>query len=152
MNWIELIERYVSDTEMRCRFFPPAAPADMGEVERIVRITLPAELRDLLAQTNGVTLQEKEDGGEWETFQSLIWSTERILAGNHRFKQERSERHPHDPEPSNSLLAFSEVGNGDLFAFHVGGDNSIVYWDHEDDTVRVAYPSLPAFIEGWRGE
>jgi hypothetical protein len=143
MDWRALINSHVANAATRCVFAPPARPETLTTAEQTLHITLPLALRDLLEQTDGVDLQMRIRG-DWQTYQALVWPVEEIISNTQRFRQEHRLAAPTD------VLPFSELGNGDLFAFRTRqDDNSIVVWDHEDDSLTPAYSSLQDFIEQW---
>lgn len=131
--------------------FNPAAPEEaVLDAEERLAVSLPAELRTLLEETNGV--KESMDLPEGSTVIGyLIWPVERITEDNLRF---RSDPHNRDTlMPFDHLLFFADAGNGDQFAYAVVNGSArrpyIYAWNHEDDSRKWVAPSLRQFIEWW---
>ncbi len=134
--WRELIQ----SLEPEATFFPPATAIDIAEVETALEVTLPDDLKSLLAESNGVD-------GNYDL--PIIWSTDGIQERNREMRLT-----PHFREmymSFDSLLFFTDAGNGDLFAFRMlQGTNrrqDIFVWDHEDDGRTRAAPSLKDYLE-----
>jgi len=133
---------YVLSLTADAVFGPPADDAALRETEGRLGVLLPAELRSLYAQTNGVL-------GEHEL--ALIWPVERLLGDNLMFRT-----HADFPElymPFDPLLFFADAGNGDQFAFTVlAGEvrrRDVFVWDHETDARVWAAPDLRLYLEWW---
>ncbi|MFF9813532.1 SMI1/KNR4 family protein [Streptomyces sp. NPDC014006] len=93
-------EAYVGAT-----FRDPVLSVDLEEAERSLGESLPQELKNLLSETDGITGRTSSDA---------VWSLERIVRDNLRFRRERSfvELYmPFDP-----FLFFGDNGGGDQFA------------------------------------
>lgn len=139
--WRELIRTL----EPAAQLVSGASKTQLLELERTFHLTLPADLKTLLGESNGV-----RDAYGF----CLIWSTEEIA----RYKQEmRTLSQYNTYDPFIDFFFFADAGNGDRFAFplHEGKvDSSIVLaWDHEDDRRRPVASSLQSYLEGWlRGE
>lgn len=136
--WRELIQ----SLEPAAAFFPPATAIDIAEVETALEVTLPDDLRSLLSESNGVS-------GMYDL--PIIWSTDTLQARNREMRLT-----PHFREmymSFDSLLFFTDAGNGDLFAFRIlqgaWGRQDIFVWGHEDDRRARAAPSLKDYLEGW---
>lgn len=137
--WIELIRCSASE----CSFFEPAAWASVSLAEESLDVTFPAELRELLFESNGVQ-------GEYGL--GLVWPIERIVADNLEFRRNSTFRDIY--MPFTSLLFFGDAGNGDQFAFpiHANGKierDDIFAWNHEDDSRKWVAPSLKLFFDWW---
>ena len=140
--WRELIESLISEYT----FYPPADPALIAAIEAALGMTLPDDLKSLLAESNGVD-------GKYGL--GLIWPAERIKADNQMFRS-----YPDFAElymPFDHLVFFADAGNGDHFAFAVRKngtvDGDVFVWNHEDDSrIHVAF-SLRQYLErSCRGE
>ena len=130
--WIELIAGLLPEAE----FAPPAAPAVLDEVERVLAQSLPAELRALLAETDGVL-----DGLRLD----VVWSAGRILADNQAFRT--SEDFAELYAPFDGLLFFGDNGGGDQFAFLTDAHGEGVFvWEHETDTRRKVADGLQDYL------
>lgn len=73
--WRELIERLDPEAE----FHPPATPEKLRAVEAALGVALPADLRDMLLETNGAEVTYGT---------GLVWSAERITNGNLETRRE----------------------------------------------------------------
>lgn len=133
---------FIRILEPDARFTEAATEAQIFELEKILNMHLPRDLRDLLEETNGVT-------GKFGL--QLIWSVEEIGQRNTKMRTE--------PEfmryfmPFDHLIFFADAGNGDVFAFSVIQGNTerpdIFVWNHENDSRSWVAPSLKVFLEWW---
>jgi hypothetical protein len=118
----------------------PASEEELDAVEASLGNRLPADLRSLLRETNGV---KQGDYGY-----DLLWPAARIQADNMTARTSAAFR---AFMPLLNLLFFADAGNGDMFGFAVeaGGDvrDDIYSWDHEDDSREWAAPDLATFLE-----
>ncbi len=136
--WRELVQRLTPD----CEFSPPASPVQITAAEQGLCAALPADLRSLLSESNGIA-------GEYGL--GLVWPVERIAADNLAFRANADFAElymPFDP-----LLFFADAGNGDQFAFCLlAGEvrkDDVFVWNHEDDSRTWAAPSLERYLEWW---
>jgi hypothetical protein len=119
----------VSALEPAAQFSNPAATDDIRAIERDLSVSLPHELRQLLAESNGIA--DKYGGG-------LIWPADRIVKDNVMFRSSFDGLYM----SFDSLLFFADAGNGDQFAFAIRRgqegelDSDVYVWDHEDDSRR----------------
>src|ERR1700677_4851889 len=108
--WRKFIQSLSGD----CTFNLAAAPRAIAAAERDLKIGFPAELIELLYESNGVQ-------GQYGL--GLIWPVERILADNLSFRTE-----PHFRElymPFDHLLFFGDAANGRPVCFlHSRGRHS----------------------------
>jgi hypothetical protein len=137
--WKELIGAASSDFT----FSDPAAWASVSLAESSLNVAFPAELRELLLESDGV---------EGEYGLNLIWPVERIVADNLRFRQSESFQRLY--MPFSHLLFFGDAGNGDQFAFRICANGriergDIFAWNHEDDSRTWVAPSLKEFFGWW---
>jgi hypothetical protein len=145
MSWRELIEQVVPpDKREEYRITamgPPASPSALADVEAALNVALPAELRSLLEEMNGVH----------DRFFRIILSAEDIQEVNLAFRNDAD--YPELYMPFDCLLFFAESGTGDMFAYAVLAGMvrmpNIYAWNHEDDSRRWVAPSLDIFIEWW---
>ena len=119
-----------------------ASARQLREAETQLGIALPDELRDLLAETDGIVA---------EYGVNLVWPVDRIVADNLAFRANEDFRAlymPFDP-----LLFFGDAGNGDQFAYAILADGvrqrDIFAWDHETDSRSYVAFGLRQLIEGW---
>ncbi|MCR8848221.1 SMI1/KNR4 family protein [Rossellomorea sp. SC111] len=135
MKW----RNYLGSLSEECQFKAPATESEISTIKETLKLELPGKLAQLYNETNGVF-------GNYGI--SYIWSTEQVVRENIfcRTGLEFSEN-------MNSLLFFSDAGNGDLFGYSlVKGriqSENIYIWNHEDRNRRVVSTSLDKFIEGW---
>ena len=119
--WKELIQRMHRD----CEFSPGAASQMIDEAEAKLAIQLPAELRELLLEANGIS---NWGGG-------LIWSVDRIAKRNLEFRAFADFRTLY--MPFDHLLFFGDNGGGDQFAFRILAGKvepqNVYRWCHEND-------------------
>ena len=143
--WIEFIQRVAPVHKGEAyRLYPggpPASPAILDEIETSLNVPLPAELRGLLEEMNGIRYKHG-----W-----IVLSAEYILKSNRSFRD--AEDYPVLFMPFDCLLFCAEAGNGDLFAYRILAGkvrrDDIFVWDHEDDSRTWVAPSLRTFVEWW---
>lgn len=121
--WRELVSRLFGDA----KFHAPATLTQLHQVESALGITLPADLRSLLLESNGVA-------GNYSS--PLVWSTDDIVQQNLAFR--RNSDFAELYMPFDHLFFFGADGGGDQFAYRILGgqirDTSWIYrWDHESD-------------------
>ncbi|WP_327011039.1 SMI1/KNR4 family protein [Dactylosporangium sp. NBC_01737] len=130
--WIELI----TELSPEAQFAPPAGPGALDEVERGLGQPLPAQLRELLAES---------DGALGELSLDVVWSAGRILADNQAFRI--SEDFAELYAPFDGLLFFGDNGGGDQFAFLTDAHGEGVFvWEHETDTRRKVADDLADYL------
>jgi len=138
MNWKEHIAAICAQAS----FSEPAGEQTLSAAETQLGMQLPDELRELLAESNGVR-------GEYEL--ALIWPIERIVADNRLFREDESFKTLY--MPFDGLLFFADAGNGDQFAFAVAGGQvrrpDIFVWNHEEDSRTWLAKDLCDYLEGW---
>lgn len=121
-TWRELIGNAFHDA----KFYIPVSAREIGHAERELGVEFPSELRQLLAESNGVSAHYSAP---------LIWPVEEIIAQNRHFRSSSSFAELY--APFTDLLFFGAEGNGDQFAYRVTNqrvdDTSIYEWDHETD-------------------
>ena len=121
--WRERIGALFGDA----RFSAPAKDDEIRRIERDLTLALPAELKALLQETNGVAANSGSP---------LVWPAGELVEQNRLFRT--------NPEfadlylPFDSLLFFGADGNGDQFAYRILRDrvpetSGIYKWDHESD-------------------
>ncbi|WUD76778.1 SMI1/KNR4 family protein [Streptomyces sp. NBC_00510] len=106
------------------RFKDPVLPAGLDEAERLLGESIPVELKGLLAETDGIVGQTSSDA---------VWSLERIVQGNLKFRQSSSFAELY--MPFDSFLFFGDNGGGDQFAFVLHPARADIFvWQHESDS------------------
>ena len=139
MPWKELIQRLTNEGE----FASSASVDQLARAESSLGVKLPAALRELLDETNGV---------EGEYGLGLVWPLEQIVEDNLMFRSNASFCDIY--MPFDHLLFFADAGNGDQFAFPIHADGvihrpDVFAWDHEDDSRSWVASSLKDYLEGW---
>ena len=152
MAWQEILNKHFvfPDSDTSLEFYPPVSESDIAHAEQEIGVSFPQDLRDLLAETNGVGLHLLLDKPPDDLLIGyLIWPLERIIADNITFRtnsQITSVNMPFD-----SLLFFSDAGNGDHFGYailsHQNRVNRIYRWDHENDSRICIAHSLKDFVQ-----
>lgn len=130
-------------------FYSPASLSSIRQAEIALENPLPAELRELLAATDGVNQRMRIAQGTVE-IGYLIWPIEWISRENRKFRANSLFKSLY--RPFDHLLFFADAGNGDHFGFDLsepGSKSDILAWDHEDDGRKWVAPSLRVFIEWW---
>lgn len=130
----------ISGWTQEATFGAPASDLAILACEAALGQTLPADLADLLRETNGV---------EGEYGAGLIWPVERIQQDNLAFRASTAFRRlymPFDP-----LLFFADTGDGDQLAFVILEDRGpdVFAWNHESDSRTMVAPSLATYLEWW---
>lgn len=136
--WRELIERL----DAEATFHPPATLEQLQAVESRLGVALPAELRDLLLDTNGVEVAYGT---------GLVWPTEEMAKRNLDMRSEWRRGEWAGVMPFDHLLFFGALGNGDLVCFPItaqGVRNRVFLWDHEDDSRTSSATSLADWLRG----
>ena len=72
--WKELIHQLTSE----CKFSEPVSPGRIVAADSSLRVEMPADLRELLCETNGI---------EGEYGLGLVWNLDRIVEENLMFRQ-----------------------------------------------------------------
>lgn len=123
-------------------FGDPATPAALTAVEAALGHRLPIDLRELLAEANGIQ-------GEYGL--GLVWSAERIATDNHLFRTSADFADLY--MPFDGLVFFADAGNGDQFFVSLSGNSEVYVWDHESDSRTWVATTVLGYLEGWmRGD
>ena len=122
-------------------FFAGATSDELADAERQLGVPLPDDLKDLLAETDGVLVSFG---------QHLIWSIAEIVRRN--LEMRTAPPYWEEYMPFDHLLFFGDAGvDGILFAFgmiHGRVRHQHVYmWNPIDDGRGWAAPSLRTYIE-----
>ena len=125
MSWIKTAQELSADY----KFERPANLFAIQEAERKLGAMLPADLRELLLESDGIK-------GTFDL--GVVWRLDEVRSQNIRFRQ--------DPQlskiymPFEHLLFFGDAGNGDQYGFplhaRVASSRDVYRWDHEDDSRR----------------
>jgi hypothetical protein len=158
MNWRELINGiYESRPQQqpgiarKPEFNLGASAASIADAEVALNSAMPASLRSLLIDSNGVTDMMAIDGGDWFESMWLMWKIEEVVEQN-RFYRAANEEGTYERDFSD-LVFFAGAGtDGILFAFPVVNavcESRIVVWHPIMDELNDLAPSLEVFLRGW---
>ncbi|GHH08880.1 SMI1/KNR4 family protein [Streptomyces rubradiris] len=104
----------------------PAEPSDLVTAEKRLGRSVPAELRQLLLESNGVI-------GHFLV--NTVWSLDRIVETNLYFRSDETFAQLY--MPFDALLFFGDNGGGDQFAFVRKPERPDIFvWEHESDSRR----------------
>ena len=130
--WIKLITQICP----HATFGAGATEGDLDIVEKRLGQFIPAELRALLGETDGV---RDKFGVE------VIWSVDRILRDNEDFRDNESFTELYMPLAP--LMFFGDLGSGDQCAFVRQPERPDVFvWNHETDDRRLAANDLADYV------
>jgi hypothetical protein len=131
------------DDSVEIRLADPVDALVLARAEHQLGLTLPTDLRSLLAETDGIT-----DAADVE----LVWAAERIAEENLGLR--RDHETPAVPRGGGDLLFFGDTGSEDLFAYRISGDGEVsgpdVYlWRYQPGTARWVASDLQALLDAW---
>ncbi|WP_129298043.1 SMI1/KNR4 family protein [Streptomyces lydicus] len=107
-------------------FREPVQAAELAEAEGRLGRALPAELKQLLLESDGVIGRTEVD---------TVWSIDQIIQQNLLFRSDESFAQLY--MPFDALLFFGDNGGGDQFAFvQKPRRPDIFVWEHESDSRR----------------
>jgi hypothetical protein len=138
--WRQLVESVASD----CKFGPPASEAAMAELEAALGVALPAELRALWGEADGIRARYGEG----------IWSVQEAIKRNREMRETAAFTELY--MPFDHLLFFAEPMNGDMFFIPIQADGvihnpGIFIWDHETDSRKHVSHWFQTFVGDWFG-
>ncbi|MFE9045261.1 SMI1/KNR4 family protein [Streptomyces sp. NPDC012421] len=120
--WTESVREVFPDAGFR----GPAGAADIVEAERRLGRVLPADLKQLLSESDGVLGHSHVD---------TVWSLDEIVEQNLRFWSDETFAELY--MSFDALLFFGDNGGGDQFAFVRKPQRPDVFvWEHESDSRR----------------
>ncbi len=130
--WRETLDRLGAGRELA----EPVPAETLRLAEERLGQSLPADLKDLLLVTNGVT-------GRYAT--AVVWPVQRIVADNLSF---RSDACLGDLYMSfDPLVFFGDDGGGDQYAFVRTPERDDVFvWEHETDSRNWYAPRLERYL------
>ena len=133
--WIEFVST-LPVSGLAPRFRPPATEEAIAACEAEMGLPMPAELKELLRETDGVT-------DEYDT--QWFWPTRRIVELNRGVRENLAGIY----EPFDGYFFFADAGNGDFFGCRPHEHPTDVWvWNHEnDDRIRIA-SGLADFLDG----
>ncbi|MGG3915061.1 SMI1/KNR4 family protein [Rossellomorea vietnamensis] len=134
MKW----RAFISSISKESQFKPPASESEISAMKDTLKVELPWRLTQIYNETNGVY-------GDYGI--SFIWSTEQMIRENVFCRK------AYQHSDVNSMLFFTDAGNGDLFGYLIGNETiqseDIHIWNHENGNRRIVAASLEKFLEGW---
>lgn len=133
---------FISGLTEHAIFTHGASTQQISNCEVKLKLQLPEQLRNLLAESNGAA-------GQYDL--QLVWDVERIERDNITLRT--------DPDfadlymPFDHLLFFADAGNGDQFAYPIQNGKiqraDIFVWDHETDERRWVAGFLQQYLKWW---
>jgi|GEM_PF-3550669 hypothetical protein len=109
--WRELVQDYSSEGV----FANPATESELEWVEGSLDIKMPASLRALLRESDGMALKIRLPG-EGDEVRTLVWSTDEMLSQNLEL---RAQDALHGKDAAYPYFFFARETNGDPMAFPV---------------------------------
>ena len=145
MDWRKLIDCISLDRETMFLFKDKISQITLSNLRTQFSLQeLPLELTELFEQTDGIdeTLNGKKIG-------ELIWTAQKVIDTNLEFRNNVNFKELY--MSFDQLLFFSDVGNGNMFAFITLNGlferNDIFVWNHETDSRTWVASDLKTFIE-----
>ncbi|MEV7930653.1 SMI1/KNR4 family protein [Kitasatospora sp. NPDC088779] len=130
--WRQVARDVFPDADFR----DPTDEAVLAEAERKLGEELPAGLKQLLLESNGIVGQTGVD---------TVWSIEQIVEQNICFRSDGSFAQLY--MPFDALLFFGDNGGGDQFAFvRTPRRPDVFVWEHETDSRRWAARDLRDYL------
>ncbi|MFI6007979.1 SMI1/KNR4 family protein [Streptomyces sp. NPDC051243] len=117
-------------------FREPAQAPELAAAEKQLRRTLPAELRQLLLESNGVI---------GHTHVATVWPINQIVQTNLHFWSDQAFAQLY--MPFTPFLFFGDNGGGDQFAFVQTPERPDIFvWEHESDSRRWVANNLQDYL------
>lgn len=117
-------------------FREPAQVSEIVEAEKRLGRALPAELKQLLLESDGVIGRTHVD---------TVWTVDQIVERNLLFWSDESFAQLY--MPFDALLFFGDNGGGDQFAFVQKPERPDVFvWEHESDSRRWVANNLRDYL------
>ncbi|PQO41232.1 hypothetical protein C5Y96_00515 [Blastopirellula marina] len=157
-TWREVILRAYGSrvdaegTSSKPAFYPPCAVGEIEEAEACLKVSLPADLRSLLLESDGVMDLLSVDGQVFFESLWLIWPIEMMRKENLHARE--SAMQDHAELGIGDTLFFASAGtDGILFGCPVSPsevpDCPVVAWYSMEGYLVLLAGSLSEFIEGW---
>jgi hypothetical protein len=158
MNWRESITATYAIAPKQAgiaskpEFYPGASAQEIADVEVRLNASLPASLRSLLLESNGVMGMMSIDGGDWFEEHWLIWTLEEVFERNLWYRDESAkETYQRD---FRKVVFFADAGSdGVLFGFPITENQAcapnIVVWCPVEDKLQDLASSVEDFIKKW---
>ncbi|WP_153547188.1 SMI1/KNR4 family protein [Streptomyces sp. RB17] len=130
--WRQVVQEVFPEAGFR----EPAQVSEIVEVEKRLGRALPAELKQLLLESNGVIGRTHVD---------TVWTVDQIVEQNLLFWSDESFAQLY--MPFDALLFFGDNGGGDQFAFVKKPERPDVFvWEHESDSRRWVANNLRDYL------
>ncbi|MBM3995794.1 MAG: SMI1/KNR4 family protein [Planctomycetes bacterium] len=162
MNWRDFIIEVYADAErapgIRSKpdFRPPALSQDFAELESLLKVLMPLELRSLFLDSNGVMSMLSVDDGDWFEDMWLFWPISDMVKQNLRMRW--ATMHPYDDNRrycprGDDLLFFASNGADGTFAHPINAQGvvepSVFVWTPIGDELTLLASSLKEFVRAW---
>ena len=145
MSYKELINSLYDDA----KFNEPASSDDIEKMEQIVGLKFPDDLRSLLQETDGFSVNYScltifgVNNGEIENYET-VWR-------EFTFSEEYKDLY----DSFDNIFFFASDGTGGFFAYLTDGKNKctsqIIHWEHEeDDRILITDQGLFDFIKKYK--
>lgn len=150
MNWRNRLSELAGNQgDIRFDFRKPASLQEITVLESTLSARMPAALKELLLQTNGV-MEELAVEGDWIENKWLIWPVGMIAHENLVGRRQYAK----NLQDLDALLFFASAGcDGILFAHPSENENSyasrVVAWLPIEGELQPLASSLEEFLEGW---
>ncbi|MFN3152289.1 SMI1/KNR4 family protein [Bremerella sp.] len=149
-TWRERVERAYDSrvnaegTSSRPAFYPPCGIHQINQAEERLGVSLPAGLKSLLLESDGLMDLLSVDGHEYFESLWLVWPIEMIVNENQRVTQQGTV----------DRLFFASAGtDGILFgcpaSLNDDAECAVLAWYPMEDRIVPLADSLGEFIEGW---
>ncbi|MEU9031883.1 SMI1/KNR4 family protein [Streptomyces sp. NPDC048383] len=126
----------VQEVFPKAGFREPAQVPEIVEAEKRLGRALPAQLKQLLLESNGVIGRTHVD---------TVWTVDQIVEQNLLFWSDESFAQLY--MPFDALLFFGDNGGGDQFAFVQKPERADVFvWEHESDSRRWVANNLRDYL------
>ena len=155
-KWREAFEEgrpsfYDRDYGRSYHFGPPATPEEIAEAERVLGQPLPAELRSLLSEFNGIRYTTRWSVAGDEGDAVFLSTTE--LPDVPRLLSNIEDELPEPVRRREVVFFWQNNGYAELYGICAEGvgewpAGTVVYLDHESLELTAPYPDLMAFVRG----
>jgi len=159
-KWREAFEEgrpSFDDREYGCvyHFGAPATPEELVEAEQVLGRPLPAELRDLFSEFNGVRCTVRVSGPDDEGDITFLSAAD--FADVLGYLRDVEKDLPKPVRKGKVIFFWQDNGYAELYGIctePVGKSpaGTIVHLDHESQKLEALYPNLMAFVRGHNKE
>jgi hypothetical protein len=155
MEWRRFIEESYADrpSDVRPAFREGASPVRLAELESALGLRLPAPLREILSQTDGVGV-EMFLHDKWTRTDSDVWSCDQLEKRNSSIRADSDGPPPPPGADGVTPLYFAKPGvEGIVFAFFVhpssAEDPAVYAYYPIEKAWRLISPTLEVHLRGW---